>query len=189
MAHPVITASVTRYGGNSKRMNPWAEVKLDLNYDPPSGAWQSDNRGTMTIELTRDGARAVEDAIREGMRPQWAGKSIVGIFMDALLEMAVSLRDGTAEDPAYVRGRAAGLAYAVALMRNPYEPNERAVREDIKERLGIEQTAQRKWLDTRTMNELRELAAWYCKDDIEPGMKKDDFIELLDEHDLEEEMS
>lgn len=188
MAHPTITASAGPYGPESKRMNHWGEAKLQITFDPPSGAWQSDNRGTMTIELTRGGARAVEDALREGMRPQWSGRSIGEMMMEDLLEIAVALRDGTAEDVSYAKGRAAGLARAVAVMWNPYEPNENAVRDKIKEKLGIAKTAQRLWLESRTVKELRELADGYCPEDIELGMKKDEFVAALDGFDMTPEM-
>jgi hypothetical protein len=188
MAHPEITASFGAYGPESKRMNPWGEVQLQITFDPPSGAWQSDNRGTMTIELTRGGARAVEDAIRDGMRSRWGGKSICELLLDDLLDLAVALRDGTAGDVQYTKGRAAGLASAIALMRNPYDPNDGAVRDQIREKLGIAKSAQRQWLESRTVKELHELASGYCPEDIEIGMRKDELVAIVDRHDMGPEM-
>lgn len=67
----------------------------------------------------------------------FAGKSIVEMLWDRLEDTYTTLLDENKLTPEYKRlqGHCAGLAEAIATMRNPYEPDAQEIRIELKERM------------------------------------------------------
>lgn len=122
---------VTEAEQRSDVRSVWAEVTLDI----------SANGNRRTIELTRAGGEALLQELHGALHP-WAGHSIIDDLWKELLavvgqllaEFPNGMKDvkNTPEAGAYgeLRGHARGLAYAIAVMRNPYKPNVDAVKRE-----------------------------------------------------------
>lgn len=67
------------------------------------------------------------------------GPSIIDLIWEELDEsyaelMALHAKGIGSEDYTILRGRCAGLAVAIAIMRNPYDPDDDTIREEAAER-------------------------------------------------------
>lgn len=73
-----------------------------------------------------------------GSRPSYAGRSILEIIWQELDHMMEIIMDADKYDLAepidWYRARANGIAYAIAVIQNPYEINLSQVREQAKQR-------------------------------------------------------
>lgn len=139
--HPVTGAE-----SNSSLYEDWCEVSLLVQRDGGVG-----NR----VDLTRSAAEEILEKLHLGIHP-WAGKSIqenVRAELDAVVSRLLS--DGKPDDVELQmdprtaqdewrkygedRGMAQGLAYVLALFRNPYKPDIEAIKkESIARARGLE---------------------------------------------------
>lgn len=93
----------------------WTEIVLEVS-EPLFKSQTA--RHPFRMELTRAGAEAIIDSLHSVLHP-WAGKSIAQTTFDKLVEITKRLLEdgGEPEDI----GRAQGMAWSIALMRNPYD--------------------------------------------------------------------
>lgn len=137
--------AITAAQSNSDAYPDWAEITLVLTSD--------DGRPGVKINLTRAAGEEILRTLHKVLHP-WAGHSIKETIQEELDSVVGRLiSDGR---PANIeeagnkkpikqqqedwklygedRGQAQGLAYALAVIRNPYGPNVEAIRKEALER-------------------------------------------------------
>lgn len=132
--HPVTGAE-----SNSSLYDDWCEISMLVRREEGVG-----NR----IDITRAAGEEILEKLGKALHP-WAGHSItekVQGELDAVVSRLLS--DGKPDDDATEeelvkwgeeRGQAQGLAYALALLLNPYKPNLKQVKKDSTARVrGVE---------------------------------------------------
>lgn len=127
--------AVTASESNSNLVADWVEVWLDV---------QTDSGTIQRIQLTRAAGEEILAKLHKVLHP-WAGQSIkegITTELDTVVSRLVS--DGRPDSDAgpntwmeygEERGQAQGLAYALAMINNPYKPNVPETKRDAVERV------------------------------------------------------
>jgi len=135
----ITVRGVTAVESNSDGFSDWAEIILDVQY----------GSHVRRIELTRAAGQEILEQLNKALHP-WAGKSIretVEEELDTVVErlLAEGKPDPGAEPGEYIeygeeRGRAQGLATALAVFINPYKPNVPETKRAAAERVRARET-------------------------------------------------
>jgi hypothetical protein len=111
--------------GDDRSVPAWSDLTLIIERDGPPAYSQR-------LDLTRAAGEAIVEALHGALHP-WAGMSIIDHIWAALDDEIDTLKSSKTAGE-WNKGRALGLAQALALMYNPIEPNVDAVRETAMER-------------------------------------------------------
>lgn len=107
--------AATEHEREENPLPPWSEIVLEI-----------DGPKRVVVPMTRAAGELAIDCFHEALHP-WSGKPMVELLEDKLDEIYSRLmKKSTIID----KGRAQGAAYAVALMRNPYNPDIDRAREE-----------------------------------------------------------
>lgn len=109
---------------NDRSVPAWSDLTLTVTQE---------GSGSRRLDLTRGAGEAIVEALHGALHP-WAGMSIIDHLWAALDDEVDNLKSGSKTVGEYNKGRANGLAQALATMYNPIEPNVDAVREAAMER-------------------------------------------------------
>jgi hypothetical protein len=110
-----------------QRVPQWSDLVLDFK--------KSGTTDAQRVHLTRNAGESVIEALHSVLHP-WAGKNVQNELwaeLDAVMTLLVA---GEAEPDD--KGKAQGLAFALALMTNPYAPNVDGIKALALERAGVE---------------------------------------------------
>jgi hypothetical protein len=112
---------------------PWSDLVLEFTFMPwKSNAWTTGGSNPhATLHLTRAAGESIIDALHNALHPH-AGRSILAVLWEDLDRLTSELMVG--EEDTDKRGIARGLAWAIAVMQNPANPNIDAVRDEAVER-------------------------------------------------------
>jgi hypothetical protein len=104
----------------------WAELRLDIQRDGK----------LLQHYLTRHDGEAINLSIIMAMHPN-AGRPVSGVLWAQLDEAMEHIMSGELDEEVEkprMQGKALGLAYAIAAIRSPHDPDVDAVRREAKER-------------------------------------------------------
>jgi hypothetical protein len=103
----------------------WAEIVVDVEREGK----------LLRHYFTRHDGEALVMSVLRGMHPQ-AGRPVVGFLWERLDDCMVGILDGEIEPDEKLRfkGEALGLAFAIATIRRPHDPDVDAVRKEARER-------------------------------------------------------
>lgn len=127
--------AVTANESNSALVADWVEVWLDV---------QANNGTTQRILLTRAAGEEILQQLHKVLHP-WAGQSIkeaITTELDTVVGRLVSDDKPHKDEPSHnwmlygeERGQAQGLAFALAMINNPYKPNVPETKREAVERV------------------------------------------------------
>lgn len=134
--------AVTAKESNSDGFSDWAEIRLDIQY----------GSHVRQLELTRAAGEEILRQLHKVLHP-WAGHSVTETVQAELDAVVGRLLDNGAPELRAVgtvaqkewrehgeeRGKAQGLAFALAYLRNPYKPNVDAIRKEAVARVRGEE--------------------------------------------------
>lgn len=100
----------------------WCELVL---------SFKESGREQMEIQLTRAAGEAIIEVTNQALHP-WSGSTIRETIWEALDEVMERLMSGHAD--ADDKGQAQGLAMALAIFGNPYQPGIDAIKEEAMNR-------------------------------------------------------
>jgi hypothetical protein len=109
-----------------ERVPQWCDLFIDLDRS---------NGDSMRMHLTRNAGEAIIESLHAALHVG-AAVNVQEELWTQLDEITAALLDGTAEEDD--RGRAQGLAMALAVIVNPYAPNVDSIRALALQRAGVE---------------------------------------------------